>query len=79
MPGYEPWFALASMLPVDTFKPTDDGLFIAWYVTQHIFPSAILVLHGGSAERCKQTATPLTLILDELKQRGYRTVPLSEL
>uniref|UniRef100_A0A832H0S0 Chitin deacetylase n=1 Tax=Oscillatoriales cyanobacterium SpSt-402 TaxID=2282168 RepID=A0A832H0S0_9CYAN len=79
MPGYEPRFALASMLPVDTFKPTDDGLFTAWYVTQHIFPGAILVLHGGSAERCKQTAKALMLILAELKQRGYRTVTLSEL
>jgi len=79
MPGYEPRFALASMLPVDTFKPTDDALFTAWYVTQHIFPGAILVLHGGAAERCQQTAKALTLILNELKQRGYRTVTLSEL
>jgi peptidoglycan-N-acetylglucosamine deacetylase len=27
MSGYVPRFALASMLPVDTFRPTDDGLF----------------------------------------------------
>ena len=79
MPGYEPRFALASMLPVDTFKPTNDALFTAWYVTQHIFPGAILVLHGGSAERCKETAKALKLILDELKQRDYRTVTLSQL
>ncbi|MBF2026768.1 MAG: polysaccharide deacetylase family protein [Oscillatoriales cyanobacterium C42_A2020_001] len=79
MPGYVPRFALASMLPVDTFKPTDDGLFTAWYVTQHIFPGAILLLHGGSAARCRQTAKALTLILAELKQRNYQTVTLSEL
>lgn len=79
MPGYIPRFALASMLPVDTFKPTDDSQFTAWYVAQHIFPGAILVLHGGTAERSKQTANALTLILDELKQRNYRTVTLSEL
>ena len=79
MSGYEPRFALASMLPVDTFKPMDDGRFTAWYVAQHIFPGAILVLHGGTAERCQQTATALTLLLDELKQRNYRTVTLSEL
>lgn len=79
MPGYVPRFALASMLPVDTFKPTDDVLFTAWYVTQHIFPGAILVLHGGSAVRCRQTAKALTLILNELKQRDYQTMTLSEL
>lgn len=79
MPGYEPRFALASMLPVDTFKPTDDALFTAWYVSQHIFPGAILVLHGGSAARSRQTAKALTLILNELKQRDYQTMTLSEL
>jgi peptidoglycan/xylan/chitin deacetylase (PgdA/CDA1 family) len=79
IPGYVPLFALASMLPVDTFQPTDDVSFTAWYVTQHIFPGAILVLHGGSAERCSQTAKALALILAELKQRNYQTVTLSEL
>jgi peptidoglycan-N-acetylglucosamine deacetylase len=79
MPGYVPRFALASMLPVDTFRPADDGLFTAWYVAQHIFPGAILVLHGGTAERSRQTAKALTLILAELKQRNYRTVTLSDL
>lgn len=79
MPGYVPRFALASMLPVDTFRPTDDSLFTAWYVTQHIFPGAILLLHGGTAERSKQTAKALPLILNELRRRNYRTVTLSEL
>lgn len=79
IPGYEPQFALASMLPVDTFKPTDDVSFTAWYVSQHIFPGAILVLHGGSAARCSQTAKALTLILAELRQRDYQTLTLSEL
>jgi peptidoglycan-N-acetylglucosamine deacetylase len=79
MPGYVPRFALASMLPVDTFKPTDDSVFTAWYVAQHIFPGAILLLHGGTPERSKQTAQALPLILHELKRRNYRTVTLSEL
>ncbi|MBE9013907.1 polysaccharide deacetylase family protein [Pseudanabaenaceae cyanobacterium LEGE 13415] len=79
MPGYVPRFALASMLPVDTFKPTEDSQFTAWYVAQHIFPGSILVLHGGTAERSKHTADALTLILDELKQRKYRIVTLSKL
>lgn len=30
MSEYVPRFALASMLPVDTFKPTDDSVFTAW-------------------------------------------------
>ncbi|MBE9008670.1 polysaccharide deacetylase family protein [Pseudanabaenaceae cyanobacterium LEGE 13415] len=47
--------------------------------TTHIFPGAILVLHGGTVERSRQTAQALPLILDDLKQRNYRIVTLSEL
>lgn len=79
MPNYVPRFALASMLPVDTFKPTHDAAFTAWYASQHFFPGSILVLHGGSFERCQQTARALPLILAELHQRGYKVVTLSEL
>ncbi|MGB3296084.1 MAG: polysaccharide deacetylase family protein [Phormidesmis sp.] len=79
MPGYVPRFALASMLPVDTFKPTNDAVFTAWYVRQQIFPGSILVLHGGSLQRCQQTAKALSLILADLHQRGYKVVTLSEL
>ena len=77
--GYESRFALASMLPVDTLKPTNDPTFTAWYVSQHIFPGSILLLHGGSPERSQKTAKALKLILEELKQRNYRVVTLSEL
>ncbi len=79
MPNYVPRFALASMLPVDTFRHTHDAAFTAWYARQHFFPGSILVLHGGSLERCQQTARALPLILAELHQRGYRVVTLSEL
>ncbi|PZD70813.1 Peptidoglycan-N-acetylglucosamine deacetylase [Acaryochloris thomasi RCC1774] len=79
MPDYVPRFALASMLPVDTFKPTHDAAFTAWYVSQHFFPGSILVLHGGSLERCQQTAKALPSILSELHQQGYKVVTLSEL
>jgi peptidoglycan/xylan/chitin deacetylase (PgdA/CDA1 family) len=79
MPGYEPRFALASMLPVDTFRPADDPRFTTWYVRQHIFPGAILVLHGGSPEQSRQTALALPQILADLQDRGYRVVTLSEL
>ena len=77
--GYEPQFALASMLPVDTFKPTNDPKFTAWYATQHIFPGSILLLHGGTPERSLKTAKALKLILEELRRRDYLVVTLSEL
>jgi peptidoglycan/xylan/chitin deacetylase (PgdA/CDA1 family) len=79
MEGYEPRFALASMLPVDTFKPADNPVFSAWYLRQHIFPGAILVLHGGSAEQSRQTAEALKLILPELRSRGFRVTTFSGL
>ena len=72
MEGYEPRFALASMLPVDTFRPADDPRFTAWYVRQHIFPGSILLLHGGTPLQSQQTVAALKLILPELQQRGYR-------
>ena len=79
MEGYEPRFALASMLPVDSFWPTDDPKFTAWYVGQHVFPGSILVLHVSSPEIAMRTSEALKLILDDLKGRGYRVVTLSEL
>jgi peptidoglycan/xylan/chitin deacetylase (PgdA/CDA1 family) len=79
MEGYEPRFALASMLPVDTFKPADDPRFTAWYVRQHIFPGAILVVHGGSMEKARHVAEALPSILDDLARRGYRLVSISNL
>jgi peptidoglycan/xylan/chitin deacetylase (PgdA/CDA1 family) len=79
MEGYEPRFALASMLPIDTFRPADNPQFTAWYVRHHVFPGAILVLHGGSPQQSGKTAEALKMILGELRQRGYRVVTLSEL
>lgn len=79
MPGYVPRFALASMIPIDTFKPTNDAQFTAWYVSRFVFPGAILVLHGGSEAQSQQTAKALKLLLRELHNRQYRVVTLSEL
>ncbi len=79
MPGYEPRFALASMLPLDTFKPTHLASFTTWYASQFIFPGAILVLHGGSALQATQTAQVLKILLKALAAQGYRIVTLSEL
>ena len=52
--GYQPYFALASMLPIDTIAATAEPKFTAQYVEQHVFPGAILLLHGGSVERSKK-------------------------
>lgn len=77
--GYEPFFALASMLPIDTIAATADPKFTAQYVAQHVFPGAILLLHGGSVERSKNTAAALRLILPKLRSQGYRITTLSAL
>jgi peptidoglycan/xylan/chitin deacetylase (PgdA/CDA1 family) len=77
--GYEPYFALASMLPLDTMVRTAEPAFTAQYVAQHIFPGAILLLHGGTVERSKNTAAALRLILPNLRSRGYRITTMSDL
>jgi peptidoglycan-N-acetylglucosamine deacetylase len=79
LPGYEPKFALASMLPLDTLTWGGHPQFSAWYVAQHIFPGAILVLHGGSALQCQQTAAVLKQIFKELRRQRYRVLTLSQL
>lgn len=78
-PGYESRFALASMVPFDTFRPTNDPAFTFWYLSQFIFPGAILLLHGGSLERSLQTAQVLPILLRLLDDQGYEVVTLSEL
>ena len=77
--GYEPYFALASMLPLDTLTATAEPSFTATYIAQHVFPGAILLLHGGSVERSKNTAAALRLILPRLRSQGYRVTTLSTL
>ncbi|MEL6397462.1 MAG: polysaccharide deacetylase family protein [Cyanobacteria bacterium J06607_6] len=78
-PGYEASFALASMLPLDTLARTAEPAFTAQYVAQHIFPGAILLLHGGSVARSQNTAAALRLILPQLRSQGYRVTTLSDL
>lgn len=77
--GYEIRLALASMVPIDTFELTRNPQFITWYVSQLVFPGAILVLHGGSQQRCQNTAAALSSLLAGLHQQGYRVVTLSQL
>jgi len=79
MEDYEPYFVLASMLPLDTFSATADPAFTAQYIAQHIFPGAILILHGGSVDRAKNAAATLKLTLADLRSRGYRVTTMSQL
>jgi peptidoglycan/xylan/chitin deacetylase (PgdA/CDA1 family) len=78
--NYELKLALASMIPIDTYEILHGNhQFIAWYINQFVFPGAILVLHGGSIARAKQTAAALPIILKELRCKHYRVLTLSEL
>lgn len=79
MPGYENKFALASMLPLDTFAIINNPKFTIRYVSQFIFPGSILLLHGGSPERTKNTVEVLSALLTQLREQKYQVVTLSEL
>lgn len=76
---YMPKFALASMIPLDTYEWSDHPQFTLWYLRQFIFPGSILVLHGGNSRRVRNAAAVLPLLLAELVEQGYRVVTLSEL
>lgn len=76
---YQPKFALASMIPIDTLSLTSNPKFTAWYVSQFIFPGPILLLHGGSRQRSKNTAIALKAIINHLKKQNYRIVTLTQL
>ncbi len=76
---YHPYFALGSMLPLDTFELTHQPVFTLPYVSRFVFPGSILVLHGGSKIRSQNTAEVLTSLLPTLQQQGYKVVSLSGL
>ncbi len=78
-PGYESLMALASMIPFDTMQPLSTPNLNTWYLSRFIFPGSIFVMHGGSMERCLQTAQALPPLLKLMEQQGYRIVTLSEL
>ncbi|NEO83091.1 MAG: polysaccharide deacetylase family protein [Spirulina sp. SIO3F2] len=79
LPGYHPQFALGSAFPLDTRWPTCKPGFTLPYLSQFIFPGAILVLHGGTAQRSASTAQVLRQLLPRLHQQGYQMVTLSKL
>lgn len=77
--NYDLQLVLASMIPFDTFDLTNHPLLTAMYAKQMIFPGAILVFHANSIKVANNTAIALTTILEDLRQRGYRIVTVSEL
>ncbi|MEO0534570.1 MAG: polysaccharide deacetylase family protein [Cyanobacteria bacterium P01_A01_bin.123] len=79
MPGYYDKFALASVFPLDTFRPTDNPGFTLRYISNFIFPGSILVLHGGSPERTRNTVNVLSQLLIECKRKAYEVVTLTQL
>ncbi|MGB5973516.1 MAG: polysaccharide deacetylase family protein [Nodosilinea sp.] len=78
-PGYESLVALASMIPFDTLRPLSTPNLNTWYLARFIFPGAIFVMHGGSMERCLQTAQALPTLLRLIDGQGYRAATLSDL
>ncbi len=79
MPGYNDKLALASMVPLDTRRPTNNPSFTIKYLSQFIFPGSILLLHGGSEERSINTANVLSKLLIQLRQKEYEVVTLTQL
>ena len=67
---------LGSVYPFDA-QHSLSGLS-TWYIRQLVDPGAILVLHEG-AERGPRTAEVLRTLLPELRARGIRVVPVSQL
>ena len=77
--NYNLRLVLASMIPFDTFEITNHPWLTAMYTRQMIFPGAILVFHANSIKVANNTAIALKTILEDLRQRGYRIVTVSEL
>ncbi|MGD1920313.1 MAG: hypothetical protein ACFCAD_16365 [Pleurocapsa sp.] len=67
------------MIPFDTFELTNHPWLTAIYTKQMIFPGAILVFHANSIKVANNTAIALSIILEDLRQRGYRIVTVSQL
>ena len=77
--NYDLQLVLASMIPFDTYDLTNNPWLTAMYAKQIVFPGAILVFHANSTKVAKNTAIALPVILENLKQRGYRIVTVGEL
>lgn len=67
------------MIPFDTFDSVNHPWLTATYAKHMIFPGAILVFHANRLKVVHNTAIALELILEDLRQRNYEVVTLSEL
>ncbi|MEM0980218.1 MAG: polysaccharide deacetylase family protein [Cyanobacteria bacterium P01_H01_bin.58] len=72
----QPRIVLGSVWPYDTVQPWPQ--FSRWFVRHNVQPGSIIILHDFG-QRGDRTATVLAGVLQDLWQRGYRVVPLSEL
>ena len=77
--NYDLKLVLASMIPFDTFNFINHPWLTAMYAKQMVFPGAILVFHAGSRTIAQNTAIALEMILEDLRQKNYRIVTVSEL
>ena len=68
--------ALGSVYPFDATIPSAG--FAARYIMWHTRPGVVIVLHD-SGSRGRRTVKVLSVVLPELRRRGYRVVSLSEL
>ena len=74
--------ALGSIFPYDTHIPSSE--FASFQILSNLRPGAIIILHdsgkeGKSGDWGERTNMTLKKILPEIKNRGYRTVTLSEM
>lgn len=76
---YRPKMALASHIPLDVYPFLDSPQFTTSYLANYIFQGSILVLHGGTLQRAKNTATVLDKIMPQIRNLGYQIVTLSQL
>ena len=71
---YKP--ALGSVYPLDPQIPS--SWFAAHYILWNVEPGSVIILHDFGPKG-RRTIETLTVILPELKRRGYNVVTLSEL
>lgn len=57
---------------------SSNSKYIADYVTNHIAPGQIIILHDGGKNGLI-TARAVDLMIESIKQKGYRFVPMGEL
>ncbi len=72
----EPNIVLGSVWPYDTFLSWP--AFSRWFIRQTMRPGSIIILHDGGS-RGDNTAQMLEGLLQDLAQREYTAVPLSQL